>query len=362
MKISLGSKIVDGPWGGGNFFLINLKNYLENKGHEVVFDLCHSDIDIILFTDPRPKIYSSSTISYKDIQQYKKFVNKNVVIVQRINECDERKGTNGINSLYLKSSDIANKVVFVSTWLKELYLKLGLPEEKSSVILSGSDSKIFNPSNKNIRKIDEKFKIVTHHWSNNIFKGFKIYVHLDKLLNKKFWNDRFEFTFIGNISDEYNFENTKIMKPLSGNSLATEIKKNDIYLTASINEPSGNHHIEAAQCGLPILYYISGGIPEYCDGYGLGFENNFEDQLLEISENYDEFQRKLKHYPRNADKTNSEFLDLFENTLIELKKNMNKNNKFFQIIFLTKFKISKFVIFKLKSKILRVYLKIKTYL
>ena len=129
---------------------------------------------------------TSPTISYKDIQQYKKYVNKNVTTVQRINECDERKGTTGINSLYLKSSDIADRVVFVSTWLKELYLRLGLPEEKSSVILSGSDSKIFYPSNKNIKKNDEKFKIVTHHWSSNIFKGFKIYSHLDNLLNKNF--------------------------------------------------------------------------------------------------------------------------------------------------------------------------------
>ena len=28
MKISIGSKIFDGPWGGGNLFVINLKNYL----------------------------------------------------------------------------------------------------------------------------------------------------------------------------------------------------------------------------------------------------------------------------------------------------------------------------------------------
>ena len=33
MKISIGSKIIDGPWGGGNLFVINLKNYLIDKGH-----------------------------------------------------------------------------------------------------------------------------------------------------------------------------------------------------------------------------------------------------------------------------------------------------------------------------------------
>ena len=44
-----------------------------------------------------------------------------------------------------------------------------------------------------------------------------------------------------------------------GNSyLANELKKHDIYITASENEPSGNHHMEGALCGLPILYKDSG--------------------------------------------------------------------------------------------------------
>ena len=38
------------------------------------------------------------------------------------------------------------------------------------------------------------------------------------------------------------------------NLIAEELKNHHIYITASINEPSGNHHIEAGQCGLPILY------------------------------------------------------------------------------------------------------------
>ena len=32
MKVSIGSKIVKGPWGGGNLFAINLSNYLIEKG------------------------------------------------------------------------------------------------------------------------------------------------------------------------------------------------------------------------------------------------------------------------------------------------------------------------------------------
>ena len=39
MKVSIGANIKEGPWGGGNLFVINLRNYLEKKGHEVIFDL-----------------------------------------------------------------------------------------------------------------------------------------------------------------------------------------------------------------------------------------------------------------------------------------------------------------------------------
>ena len=39
MKISIGSKIITGPWGGGNLFAQNLSEYLINKGHSVIYDL-----------------------------------------------------------------------------------------------------------------------------------------------------------------------------------------------------------------------------------------------------------------------------------------------------------------------------------
>ena len=52
MKISIGSEIFDGPYGGGNSFLHNLKSELIKLGYEVVHDLGSDDIDIILMTNP----------------------------------------------------------------------------------------------------------------------------------------------------------------------------------------------------------------------------------------------------------------------------------------------------------------------
>ena len=141
------------------------------------------------------------------------------------------------------------------------------------------------------------------------------------MVNKENWKNRIEFTYIGNMNNDYTFSHSNIVKPLAGYNLSAELKKHHLYVTASINEPSGNHHIEAAQCGLPILYTDSGGIPEYCNGFGLNFDNNnFESKLSEIISNYDEYIKKLKTYPFNSDKMCKEFLSLFEDLVIEKQK------------------------------------------
>jgi len=90
MKISFGSKIINGPYGGGNNFLKNLKQFLEEKGHVVVTDLKDNDIDIILLTNPLIDSETSTFRNY-DIDFYLKFKNPNSLVFQRINECMREK-------------------------------------------------------------------------------------------------------------------------------------------------------------------------------------------------------------------------------------------------------------------------------
>ena len=341
MKVSIGSRIVNGPWGGGNLFVQNLSNYLEQNGHKVIYDLGEKDIDLILLTDPRSRKESSSTFNHLDIKKYKKFINPDVSVVQRINECDERKNTTGTNQIYLEASNVADKVIFVSSWLRDLYLNIGMEKEKTSVVLAGSNTKIFNDQNSSILKPNEKVKIVTHHWSSHANKGFKEYKQLDTMIKLPVWKDLIEFTYIGNTSDEYKFENSKIIPPLAGLELANELKKHHIYITASVNEPSGNHHIEAAQCGLPILYLDSGGIPEYCEGYGVSFTNDFEDKLKTIIDNYDFYKEKLKGYPFNSEKMCHEFVQIFQD-LVGKKDKIKIRLSFVSNVILFRNKLSKF--------------------
>jgi len=370
MKISIGAKIFDKPWGGGNLFVKNLSEYLLKNGHEVVYDLLHEDIDIILLTDPRRSSYSSN-FNHIDIVNYLEYVNSKSLVIHRINECDERKNTEGLNQFFVESNKCADNTVFVSKWLKTLYEKEGL-ENNNSVIMSGSDKEIFNSTDKAIWQNNTKLKIVTHHWGDNWNKGFDIYFELDNLLDQTKYSEKIKFTYIGNLPKNFKFRNVSHIEPTHGKDLAKLIKNNHIYLTASKNEPSGNHHIEASQCGLPVLYLNSGGIPEFCNGYGLMFEeNNFESKLNEIINNYKNYEQKMSSYPFNSEKMCKDYLNLFlymkenEKQIIKSRSNELDYLLYSKYIFQCKRKLNNYIN---KSNLLvstytllnRIYLKLKS--
>ena len=312
MKVAIGSHIIEGPWGGGNLFSLNLKNYLKEQEISVCHDLASNEIDIILLTEPRIESSTSSITLFESLM-YKKLVNKNVKIVHRINECDERKNTNYVNKKMLSLSKNVDFTIFVSSWIYELYNNQGFNKENYKVILSGSDGKIFNNTEKNIWNGSGKLRIVTHHWGNNWNKGFEIYSLLDRLLKNENFSQKFEFTYIGNTPKDFTFNNSKLIQPISGSKLATELKLHDLYITGSLNEPSGNHQIEASLCGLPVLYINSGGIPEYQEEYGTEFnKENIEEVLEKIYRNYDFYYKKNKSFPFEAELMSRDYLTIFK--------------------------------------------------
>ena len=346
MKISIGTNIKEGPWGGGNLFAINLKNYLESNNHEVVNHLYHNDIDIILLTEPR-KTSESSAFTHIDVKRYLKYVNFKTIVVHRLNECDERKSTNFVNDYLIEANKVGDQSVFVSEWLKKLFIDQGIKSENNAVIYGGANSEIFNSNNFHSWAGVGKIKLVTHHCGANWNKGFETYSYLDELLDRKEWSDKFEFTYIGNLPKDFNFKNTKVVDPLSGKDLANEIKKNHLYITGSLNEPSGNHHIEAAQCGLPILYLNSGGTPEYCNDYGIEFNiSNLEEKLDEMINNYKTYSEKMIYYSFNSERMCDEYFKLFTDLIndkeqvLEKRKLKNKSNTILKNIYLITRKIS----------------------
>ena len=364
MKISFGSKAIEGPFGGGNEFLKNLKNFFEEKGHEVLTSLSDKDIDIILLTNPLVES-QTSTFNNSDIDYYLKFKNPNAIVLQRINECDERKGTSYINS----ELNIRNKGVdlniFVSEWLRSVYKYYPIYNKKYYVIKGGPNEKVFNIHDKKFWNGTEKIKLVTHHWSSNPMKGFEVYKEIDSLLDKNSVFDNLEFTFVGNLPKNLILKNTKVISPLAGNELAEELKKHHVYVTASINEPSGNHHMEGALCGLPIMYVESGALPEYCSDYGVAFEKEtFLNSLKSLKDDYPNLIDKLKNYPYSFSYAAQQYEKVFNNVinnrdkLINERINISKMEVFLRLI-ISKLNIN---LYNTKSSILILLGKIKRYM
>ena len=141
-KVSIGSNFVDGPWGGGNNFAIQLRNYLIEKGIKVVNHLNDKDIDLILITEPR-RYTKISSFTHIEVLKYIKFVNPKAVVVNRINECDERKNTKNLNNFIINSSNVSDHTIFISDWLLNLFVNQGFEKKSYSVIRNGGDQNIF---------------------------------------------------------------------------------------------------------------------------------------------------------------------------------------------------------------------------
>ena len=131
---------------GGNAFARNLSSFLIESGHEVVYSLVDKDIDIILLTEPR-KISETSSFNHKDIGEYLSVINNNSIVFHRINECDQRKGTNYINEYLIKSNSVADVTIFVSRWLKNLYIEDGIRKKIYIQLWQVQTENIFNPKN-----------------------------------------------------------------------------------------------------------------------------------------------------------------------------------------------------------------------
>ena len=272
------------PWGGGSSFVNAMCSLLREKDHEIVFSL-ENNVDLIFMIDPRP---GDTGISINEIIRYK-IVNPKTKILYRINECDARKNTAGMDNLLIQSTNHVDKVIFISEWLKEYFHKKGLNVDDADVVYNGCDLNNFYPMVSNTKKI----KLVTHHWSDNWMKGFDLYKDIDEYMNN---NSEFEFTYIGRYSNLYNPVNTRIVAPLYGKALGEELRKHDIYVTASRNEPCGMHHIEGAASGLPVIYHKNtGGIVEMCVNHGEEYETfeNFLDCLDKIKTNLTVYKKKI---------------------------------------------------------------------
>lgn len=329
MKIAFNQQPYDGPWGGGNRFLQAITTELERAGHTVQFDLS-GDLDIILMVDPRTRS-PNVTFGAGAILRYLRH-HPNTVVIHRINECDERKGHKFITAKLLRANYCADLTAFVGSWLMDLPAWKNYDRTRAVTLLNGADTAIFNPNGFTPWPGTGPLKFVTHHWGAHRFKGFDVYEYLDGQLDRPDFAAKVAFTYVGNLPKGFRFKNITMVAPLNGIVLADELRRHHAYLTASINEPGGNHQNEGALCGLPLVYRNSGCLPEYCAGFGIPF-NGVDDVRAAIDKmrgQYPEWVAKMPAYPRTIENMSRDWITYFNTALarrdeIAAKRNLWRN-------------------------------------
>ena len=307
MKIYLNREPKLGPWGGGIKTVNKLVDQLREKGHEVVFKL-EKDVDIIFCIDPRPNAYG---------EWYQSFINyrnhyPNAKIIQRVGDL----GTHSkpeLTDLVKQTLSFSDYFIFPSEWARDW---IGYNGDKGRVIHNAPMGAFHLEKNERM-ELSEKPKLITHHWSTNPKKGFHLYKQLDEHIKR---TGEFEFTYAGRLPEGIELTNYK--PPMGAKLVAKELNKNEIYITASIEEAGANHVLEALAVGLPVVYHKDGGsINNYCHKYGEEF-SSFEEMLESIRKvvaNYKSYKEKVLTYKIDNTKIVDEYIQIIEEICNETK-------------------------------------------
>ena len=310
MKVALTCRYHPGPWGGGNRFVATMVDALRAAGHEPTHEL-EPGVDVAIMIDPRPRNPQLS-FTAGAVLRHLAWRDPRMLVVHRINECDERKGTTGMNRRLRRANYAADHTVFIASWLRDL--DVWRREGPHSVIHNGADPLVFHARGFVPWNGDGPLKLVTHHWGAHELKGFDAYRRIDALLDDPAWRGRVELTYIGNAPANASLANVRFLAPLDGEALAEAIRAHHGYISGSINEPGGMHHVEGAMCGLPLLFRRSGALPEYCSDFGIGFDgpDDLPAALSAFIEAYPRLVARMPSYPYSATLTTRRWLELLD--------------------------------------------------
>jgi glycosyltransferase involved in cell wall biosynthesis len=313
MKIHIIFEFKNGATGGGNQFLkaireyfIKIDSYTENA----------QDADVILYNSYQ---FIPELVTVKQQLPNKLFVHRIDGPIRLYNTMSDRRDfvINNANKL------IADGTIFQSNWSKDRNLEMGIVKNRfETTILNAANQNLFNYKNKLPFRKDGKIKLISTSWSLNIKKGFEIYQWLDKNLDFK----KYEMTFVGN--SPVKFHNIIYKKPMNSEELATELKQNDIFITASQKDPCSNSLIEALHCGLPAIGLNDGGHAEIISSGGEVFDDKGDIPILldKIINKYDLYQQEI-NLP-NMDTVGKQYYKFLENIYTEQQKNNYENKKF----------------------------------
>jgi glycosyltransferase involved in cell wall biosynthesis len=289
-RVALNMRPAGAAWGGGSQWVAQIVRYLGDRRYAVGFEL-RDDVDCIIMVDPRPG--GLVTFGPDEIARHRGR-RPAVRCIHRVNENDARKGTDGVDRLLADANRVADETVFVSRWLRDYHAERWFDRRRPhTVIANAADPRIFHPIGGARFTSHGLLRIVTHHWSDNWRKGFKVYQEIDTLIASGALPDT-ELWVIGRWPHELRWKAARTFGPTHGDALAALLRQCHAYVTASLWEPGGMHFVEGAQCGLPLLYHEDGGgTPEVGERFGIAFRDDVRAAVLTMRERYHELRRAV---------------------------------------------------------------------
>ena len=148
-------------------------------------------------------------------------------------------------------------------------------------------------------------------------KGFAVYKQLDDMIADGEIQG-FEFWVIGRWPFDIRWRSARTFPPASDHELADLLRQCHLYLTASLWEPCGMHHVEGAQCGLPLVYHQDGGgIVEVGEKYGVGFRDDLKSALLAAKALYPQLKDKLYQNMPSGEEMSCAYMRVVQRLLAE---------------------------------------------
>ena len=246
------------PTGGGHQFLRALVDELEQRGLEVELNRISGRTPACLF----------NSFNF-DFRRLRRFARDDVRMVHRVDGpigtyrgFDD--GTDG--RIADINAELAAATVVQSRYSLDAHRALGIELRAPLVIPNSVDPVIFHPPTAREPLARRRVRVIATSWSDNPNKGTDVLAWLDGNLD----HERYELTFAGRSAER--FEHVRMLGAIPSVELADELRRQDVYLAPSRNDPCSNALLEALACGLPAVFRASGGHPELVGEAGIPFD------------------------------------------------------------------------------------------
>ena len=246
------------PTGGGHQFLRALLGELERRGVTVELNRISRGTSVCLF----------NSFNF-DFRRLRRFARSGVRFVHRVDGpiATYRGFDDGTDARISEINHaLATATIVQSRYSLDAHRALGIELVDPQLVVNTVDPSVFHPPDEREPAAGRRVRVIATSWSDNPNKGSDVIAWLDANLD----HDRYELTFAGQTSET--FRRVRALGAISTEAVAAELRRNDLYLAPSRNDPCSNALLEALASGLPAVFRASGGHPELVGEGGLPFD------------------------------------------------------------------------------------------